>query len=99
LYLQVTGDGAERVAKSWIYRYHLRGRAREMGLGSFATYSLAEAREKARKCRQLRDEGIDPLEARRTARARATLDEAKSLSFKACTEHYIAAHGAAWRNA
>src|SRR5271156_2019186 len=44
LYLQVTGDGAERVAKSWIYRYHLRGRAREMGLGSVATYSLAEAR-------------------------------------------------------
>ena len=32
LYLQVTGTGA----KSWIYRYMLRGREREMGLGSLS---------------------------------------------------------------
>jgi ABC-type siderophore export system fused ATPase/permease subunit len=31
----VTGDGEAHVAKSWIYRLTLRGRAREMGLGSF----------------------------------------------------------------
>jgi hypothetical protein len=34
LYLQVTGDGESKVAKSWIYRFTLRGRSREMGLGS-----------------------------------------------------------------
>ena len=28
LYLQVTGDGDERVAKSWIFRVTLHGRAR-----------------------------------------------------------------------
>jgi hypothetical protein len=42
LYLQVTGDGKEHVAKSWIFRYRFKGHiskagkplAREMGLGS-----------------------------------------------------------------
>jgi hypothetical protein len=33
LYLQVSGDGATRIAKSLIYRYTLNGRAHEMGLG------------------------------------------------------------------
>ena len=37
LYLQVTGTGA----KSWIYRFTLRGKAREMGIGSLSAVSLA----------------------------------------------------------
>ena len=37
LYLQVSGDGDKHVAKSWTYRFKLRGRAREMGLGSPST--------------------------------------------------------------
>ncbi len=40
LYLQVTGAGA----KSWLYRYTLNGRTREMGLGPLHTISLAVAR-------------------------------------------------------
>ncbi|HYQ20200.1 MAG TPA: Arm DNA-binding domain-containing protein, partial [Xanthobacteraceae bacterium] len=43
LYLQVTGVGA----KSWIYRFSLNGKAREMGLGSLAAVNLSEARIKA----------------------------------------------------
>ena len=99
LYLQVTGDGDKHVAKSWIYRFTLGGRAREMGLGSLSTFGLAEARIKATECRRLTYEGIDPIEARRSARARVALDAAKTLTFKACAEQYIAAHGAGWRNA
>jgi hypothetical protein len=34
LYLQVTGNGEAKVAKPWICRYKLRGKAREMGLGA-----------------------------------------------------------------
>jgi hypothetical protein len=52
LYLQVTGDGDVHVAKSWIYRFTLHGRAREMGLGSLSTFGLAEARIKATECRR-----------------------------------------------
>ena len=52
LYLQVTEGGA-----SWIYRYMLKGVAREMGLGPLALYGLKEARVKALDARRLRHEG------------------------------------------
>ena len=47
LYLQVSGDGETSVAKSRIYPFTLRGRSREMGLGSLSIFGLAEARTKA----------------------------------------------------
>jgi hypothetical protein len=38
LYLQVTVNARDGTpAKSWIYRYMLRGRAREMGLGPLSS--------------------------------------------------------------
>lgn len=36
LYLQVTKSGA----KSWVYRFMIRGKARAMGLGSLSAVSL-----------------------------------------------------------
>jgi len=52
-------------ARKWVFRFTINGRRREMGLGSFPDVSLAEAREKAAKCRKLVKEGVDPIEARR----------------------------------
>ena len=49
----------------------VKGRAREMGLGSCITVSLAEARERALECRKLREKEIDPIEAREAARRQA----------------------------
>jgi integrase len=94
LYLQVTPGGA-----SWIYRYMLRGRAREMGLGPLALYGLQNARAKALDARRLRHEGVDPIESRRAARAKERLDDAKVVTFKQCADNYIKAHRAGWRNA
>jgi hypothetical protein len=34
--------------KSWVYRFMVAGRSREMGLGSVDTFTLKEARERAR---------------------------------------------------
>jgi integrase len=99
LYLQVSGDGVIKVAKSWIFRFTLRGRSREMGLGSLSTFGLAEARTKATECRRLIYEGIDPIEARKAARAKAALDAAASLTFSDCTKQYIEAQRSGWRNA
>ena len=48
LYLVVGENGA----RSWVMRYELRGRERMMGLGAAATFSLREARERARAARQ-----------------------------------------------
>jgi integrase len=94
LYLQVTEGGA-----SWIYRFMLNKRAREMGLGPLALYGLSEARALAQDARRLRHQGIDPIEARRVARAQTQLDAAKAVTFQQCAERYIASHRAGWRNA
>jgi integrase len=93
LYLQVSNGGA-----SWIYRYMLKGVAREMGLGPLALYGLKDARLKALDARRLRHEGIDPIDARQAARAKAKLDAAQAMTFKQCSEAYIKAHRAGWRN-
>src|SRR5262245_18799411 len=61
LYLRIEPGGA----RSWIFRYQIRGRRHDMGLGSYATFSLAEARERAREARKLVADGIDPLDRRR----------------------------------
>ncbi len=58
LYLHVGPTGG----KSWVYRFMLDGRAREMGLGPEHTIGLARARELALECRQQRHAGVDPLE-------------------------------------
>jgi integrase len=95
LYLQVTGAGA----KSWIYRFSLCGRAREMGLGSLSALSLTDARAKAAECRRLRQEGVDPIEARKAQREQAALDAAKMLTFAEAAARYIAGHRVGWKNA
>jgi integrase len=94
LYLQVTGAGA----KSWIFRFSLHGKAREMGLGSLSAITLADARAKAAESRRLRQDGTDPIEARKTRLAQAALDAARTTTFKDAATSYIASHRAGWRN-
>jgi integrase len=94
LYLQVS----ENEAKSWLFRFMLNGKSRQMGLGSLHTISLAEARDEALLCRkQLRD-GIDPIDTRKLKRGRAQADAATVMTFKACAEKYISSHSAGWKN-
>jgi len=95
LYLAVARGGS----KSWIYRYMLRRRARDMGLGGVDVVSLAEAREKALEARKLVKAGVDPIDARNAERARQAVDAASSLTFQQCAERYIASHEKGWRNA
>jgi integrase len=58
LYLQVKPGGA----RSWVYRFKLNGRTRDMGLGALVDVSLVKAREKAGAARALANDGIDPIE-------------------------------------
>ena len=51
LYVQKTGT------RSWIQRFVIRGRKRELGLGSVALIPLAEARDKALANRKLARDG------------------------------------------
>jgi hypothetical protein len=92
LYLQVTegADGTPR--KSWLFRYAVGGRERQMGLGPLSDVPLAEARNRALAARGLRRAGKDPIAEREAARAEASLVATKTMSFDQCATAYIAAH-------
>jgi hypothetical protein len=69
LYLSVDADGSR---KRWVLLYTLKGKRREMGLGSASgphAVSLKEAREAAEKARQQMRDGIDPIAAKRRSDA------------------------------
>lgn len=95
LYLQVTSAAA----RSWVFRYKINGRARDMGLGSYPDLSLAEARDVAEKWRRRRREGADPIEARKAERVAERLADARAVTFKDCAEQLITSQEAGWRNA
>ncbi|NUU44558.1 tyrosine-type recombinase/integrase [Tardiphaga robiniae] len=95
LYLQVTNAGT----KSWLLRYMIAGRAREMGLGPVNLVTLAEARENARAGRKLILTGVDPLEQRRAERLQASAAHAKLMTFEQAAEKYITAHQTGWKSA
>lgn len=107
LYLQVTlakiakqlgGQGRGLVNKSWVFRYRLQGKLRSMGIGSFKDFSLAEARERATKLRQMLADKIDPIEER-DARARVlAAQRATEVSFRQCAEDYHKQEAVHWKN-
>jgi integrase len=95
LALQVTGTGA----RSWVLRLTLAGKQREMGLGSFPSVTLADAREKARACRAQLDTGEDPIVKRLSAVCAAAAERSLLQTFAKTAEAYIAQHEKSWKNA
>src|SRR5471032_2939757 len=72
LYLQISKTKAKK-AKSWIFRFALAGRRREMGLGPYPGVSLADARKAASDARALAKAGNDPIAVRDAERAQQRL--------------------------
>ncbi len=95
LYLQVSEAGS----KSWIFRFALNGKERQMGLGPFHTITLADARIAATDCRKLLLRQIDPIDARDADKTRQALQDARSITFAECAAAYIRAHRSDWKNA
>ncbi|MEE4318043.1 MAG: Arm DNA-binding domain-containing protein, partial [Erythrobacter sp.] len=102
LYLNVKPGGA----KSWIFRFQIAGRRREMGLGALAYVELVAARAEAARLKAMVAAGTDPIEQKRQeklqADAAAVADEAErqleATTFRVAAEKYIAAQEAGWRN-
>jgi integrase len=95
LYLRVAPSGA----KAWVFRYQLGGKRRDMGIGSYPTISLADARQRAAEHRRQRHDGIDPLDARKTRRQAQLVAAARGRTFRECAVEYMASHRAGWRSA
>lgn len=96
LYLQVAKGGT----KSWLFRFKspITGKQREMGLGSLHLLSLANARERAIKCRQQMLLGIDPIEERKKQKHVKQLEQSRSLSFREAAEQCIFSKKHEWKN-
>jgi integrase len=95
LYLQVRSE----TSKSWLLKYSMDKRAREMGLGSALDFSLKEAREERDALRKLIKRGIDPLELRKAERHAKKLETAKAITFRAAAARFIEANRSGWKNA
>ena len=96
LYLQVSKTGA----KSWVYRYQVNSKEKWHGLGAYTKKnSLGEARLAAAECKQLRKEGIDPVEHKKELAIKKAIGEANTLTFQECAEQYIDSHKSGWKNA
>ncbi len=99
------GDGLRLMVKatgrkSWVLRFQLNGKRREMGLGSFPEVSLKAARIACAEQRKLLAAGADPMAARDAERERQReaqrQQEANRRPFEVLALEYMAAHGATW---
>lgn len=95
LYLQVS----QTKTKSWIFRYSMLGRRREMGLGPFPDVSLASARDAATVARTLVRSGHDPIAAREAEKARQRLEAARGVTFSDAQTSFLDSNESGWRNA
>jgi integrase len=100
LYLQVAAGNT----KSWLFRYTLRGKAREMGLGPAGEKSpavpLAKARLMAAENREVLRGGRDPLVERTAARAARSRAQAVAAerTFRAAAVALVDSKRSGWRN-
>lgn len=91
-------------ARSWVYRFMLNGKSRDIGLGAAGPggMPLANARDEAAALRLKVKSGIDPLEERdrETARvlAAAQAAEVAKITFEQAASAYVAANEKSWRN-
>lgn len=100
LHLLVKPSGA----RSWVYRFMLAGRSRDVGLGAAGPggMSLADARDAAAALRLKVKAGTDPLAERErdAAQALAAAQAAKiaGTTFRDVATTYITANEQSWRN-
>ena len=95
----------ESGSRSWVFRFMLRGKSRDVGLGPASgpdALSLATARDKAAALRLQVKAGVDPLAKRHRevaeALAEAQAVQISGITFRAVAEAHITANEGSWRN-
>ena len=86
LFLYVKPSGA----RSWVLRYQVKGRRRDLGLGAYPDVTLAMARDRVIEARRLIAEGEDPI---------AKKHQAKPKTFKDSALELIESKRPGWKNA
>lgn len=86
LLLQVTKTGS----RSWILRVMIGSKRRDIGLGGYPDVPLGQARELARHSRLKIQEGIDPVEEKRAAKAQLIAIQASQITFDEAVKIFLA---------
>ena len=100
LHLLVKNSGA----RSWVYRFMLGGKSRDVGLGAagLGGISLAAARDARDALRIKVKAGTDPLEERQRkaadAIAEAQIAKVAGITFRSVSEIYMESNWDSWRN-
>ncbi len=93
LYLKSKGN-----RQSWIFRFTMNGRKREMGFGALSIVSLATARDLAAQARDKVARGVDPISARKDA-SPAPSRAQQGISFEAAIDRHVQRNKADWTSA
>lgn len=101
LYLAVAGSGS----RSWIFRGTVKGQTTqsgspyrcEIGIGSVADVTLADARSEADRLRKICRAGENPLDQRK--RERWTFEEAARAFHEQQQSHWVPGHAKRWLSA
>jgi Arm DNA-binding domain len=95
LYLVVSKTGARK----WVLRFTSRGKPKEMGLGSAANVSLADARDRAATARRKISQGINPIEERKRESGIPTFGEVADDVCQSLSEGFRnEKHKAQWKS-
>jgi integrase len=94
LYLEVDGGRC-----SWIWRYRLQAKRRDMGLGRYPEIGLAEARAERDRWRVILKTGLDPIEDRERQRTAANASAAGIPTFGEVADAYIERNAPGWKSA
>lgn len=89
LYLHVKPAG-----KYWRMSYRFAGKQKLLSLGVYPAVSLAKARQRRDKARELLAEGIDPSAAKRAEKLATTI--AAANTFEAVAREFHATHSSGW---
>jgi integrase len=102
LYLCVKPGGT----KSWVFRFQLDGKRREMGLGALSVLEPVKARAEAARLKTKVAEGVDPLDERKAdkemqsaLRKQVQLESKRAeMTFRKAAEHFIESRKPGWSN-
>lgn len=92
LFLYVKPSGS----RSWVLRYQVQGRRRDLGLGAYPDVNLAMARDRSSEARRLIAEGEDPITKRQQAKPKTFKDAALELIESKRPGWKSAKHAAQW---
>jgi integrase len=97
----VVKEDGDKIRRTWVFRYYLKGQEIQIGLGSFNKgVTLDAARKQAVGLRQQINEGLDPAQVKKQQKAEYKIvKNVRASTFKEVAQTFYDNHHHKWRNA